>query len=243
MYSMIARILEQQQAICAVLADDRKNWHRMPSDREFTTLEIVSQVLQPLSVFSDALSWESQVTVSAIRPLLKHITTSLLSMLIKETITDSLGSRYICREVLELIDKCSFLDLRFKTNALSDNASTIAQLKAEAKEIVESLDGAAEPEGAPPPPKKSKGLGAILLKVAPDKPQRAESVTERIGRSLITSSCCQILTLMEPLSWWKREQHSFPILAQLAHKYLCVCGTSVPSERLFSQAGYIVNEL
>ena len=47
-YSLIARILEQQQAICAVLADDRKNWHRMPSDREFTTLEIVAQVLQPL---------------------------------------------------------------------------------------------------------------------------------------------------------------------------------------------------
>ena len=161
---MIARILEQQQAICAVPVDDRKNWHQMPSDREFTTLEIVSQVLQPLSVFTDALSGESQVTVSAIRPLLKHITTSLLSvstsdcMLIKETITDSLGSRYICQEVLELIDKCSFLDPRFETNALPDNAGTIAQLKAEAKEIIESPDGAAEPEGAPPPPKKSKGL-------------------------------------------------------------------------------------
>lgn len=250
---MIARILEQQQAICAVLADDRKNWHRMPSDREFTTLEIVSQVLQPLSVFTDALSRESQVTVSAIRPLLKHITTSLLSvstsdcMLIKdmkETITDSLGSRYICQEVSELIDKCSFLDPRFKTNALPDNASTIAQLKAEAKEIVESLDGAAEPEGAPPPPKKSKGLGAILLKIAPDKPQRAESVTERIAKEFDHFLLLpNIDPDADPLSWWKREQHSFPILAQLARKYLCVCGTSVPSERLFSQAGYIVNDL
>ena len=109
-HSMIARILEQQQAIYAVLADDK---YRMPSDHEFTTLEIVSQVLQPLSVVTDALSGESQVTVSAIRPLLKHITTSLLSvstsdcMLIKdmkETITDSLGSRYFCQEVSELID-------------------------------------------------------------------------------------------------------------------------------------------
>ena len=79
-YSMIARILEQQQAICVVLADDRKNLHRMPSDHEFTTLEIVSKVLQPLSVFTDALSGESQVTVSEIHPLLKHITTSLLSV-------------------------------------------------------------------------------------------------------------------------------------------------------------------
>jgi len=96
----------------------------------------------------------------------------------KETISDSLGSCYIHQKVSELIDKCSFLDPRFKTDALPDNASTIAQLKAEVKEIVESPDGAAEPEGAPPPPKKSKGLAAILLNV---KPQRAESVTERIA--------------------------------------------------------------
>ena len=98
-YSTITRILEQQQAICAVLADDRKHWHLMPSDREFTTLEIVSQVLQPLSVFTDALSGETQVTVLAIRPLLTHITTSLLSVStsdcmlmkdMKETISDSL---------------------------------------------------------------------------------------------------------------------------------------------------------
>ena len=63
------------------------------------------------------------------------------------TITDSLRS---C--------KCSFLDLRFKTNALPGTASTIAQLKAAAKEIVENPDGAAGPEGAPRPPRKSKGL-------------------------------------------------------------------------------------
>ena len=82
------------------------------------------------------------------------------------------------------------------------------------------------------------------MNIAPDKPQRAESVTERIAKELD-----HFLLLpntdpdADPLSWWKREQQSFPILAQLACKYLCVCGTSVPSERLFSQAGYIVNEL
>ena len=47
---MIARNLEQQQAICAVLAEDRKNWHRMPTDSKFSTLEAVASVLEPLSV-------------------------------------------------------------------------------------------------------------------------------------------------------------------------------------------------
>jgi len=156
-YSMIARILEQQQA---VLADDRKHWHLMPSDREFTTLEIVSQVLQPLPVFTDTLSGEPKLPYHNPSSLiLLSVSTSdcMLMKDMKETIYDSLGSCYIQQKVSELIDKCSFLDSSFKTDALPDNASTFAQLKAEAEEIVESPDGAAEPEGAPPPPRRAKG--------------------------------------------------------------------------------------
>ena len=47
----------------------------------------------------------------------------------------------------------------------------------------------------------------------------------------------------DPLVWWKKIVSSFPILSTLDRKYLCACGTSVPSERLFLQAGYVVNNL
>ena len=33
-YDMVSRIVEQQQANSAVLAEDQKNWYRMPSDSE-----------------------------------------------------------------------------------------------------------------------------------------------------------------------------------------------------------------
>ena len=46
-----------------------------------------------------------------------------------------------------------------------------------------------------------------------------------------------------PLTWWRDEQKKFPVLASLASKYLGICGTSVPSERLFSQGGNNVNTL
>ena len=36
---MIDRILEQQQVISAVLANDHKNWHHMPTDQEVSVLE------------------------------------------------------------------------------------------------------------------------------------------------------------------------------------------------------------
>ena len=37
-YLIIFRILEQQQALSAVPAEDRKNWHRMPTDPELSVL-------------------------------------------------------------------------------------------------------------------------------------------------------------------------------------------------------------
>lgn len=45
------------------------------------------------------------------------------------------------------------------------------------------------------------------------------------------------------VSWWDTNKVKFPTLFSLASKYLIIQGTSVPSERLFSSAGLILNEL
>ncbi|XP_024888593.1 zinc finger BED domain-containing protein 4-like [Temnothorax curvispinosus] len=42
-----------------------------------------------------------------------------------------------------------------------------------------------------------------------------------------------------PLQYWKSVKHTFPMLYEQAIKYVSVLGTSVPSERIFSQAGDI----
>ena len=43
-YEMVSRIV-QQQALGSVLAADRKNWHKMPTDAEFSVLETIVEVL------------------------------------------------------------------------------------------------------------------------------------------------------------------------------------------------------
>lgn len=46
-----------------------------------------------------------------------------------------------------------------------------------------------------------------------------------------------------PTSWWKFNENSYPNMFILANKYLCAqVATSVPSERIFSKGGYIVDD-
>jgi len=51
------------------------------------------------------------------------------------------------------------------------------------------------------------------------------------------------ITFSNPLEWWRQHKDTFPILAYLAQVYLAVQATSAPSERVFSQASKIINNL
>lgn len=44
-----------------------------------------------------------------------------------------------------------------------------------------------------------------------------------------------------PLKWWRDNARRYPLLSSLAKTYRCIPATSVPSERVFSTAGDIVN--
>lgn len=67
-YDIVECFLEQQQAVCAVLADNRNKWHLMPKDLDVTTMEALKN--GPLREFTDALSGEQHPTVSSVLPLL-----------------------------------------------------------------------------------------------------------------------------------------------------------------------------
>lgn len=60
---MIQRVLEQQRALSDVLSADKKFRHLVPTWQDVDVLESINQALQPLQVFTDALSSESYVSV------------------------------------------------------------------------------------------------------------------------------------------------------------------------------------
>ena len=100
----------------------------------------------------------------------------------------------------------------------------------------------------PPVTKRVKGLAGILKKVVQDETSVSSgssvpSDTERVEKETNYYFDLPAADLeSDPLHWWRSERKHFPILAMLAQKYLCIFGTSVPSERLFSKSGFIVNE-
>ena len=46
----------------------------------------------------------------------------------------------------------------------------------------------------------------------------------------------------DPLEWWKKKETLMPILAEVARALLCIPGSSVPSERVFSKSGQLLNK-
>lgn len=46
----------------------------------------------------------------------------------------------------------------------------------------------------------------------------------------------------DALVWWKRNQFVYPRLLQIVRKRLCIMGTSVPCERIFSKAGQTITK-
>lgn len=75
---MVHRLLEQQQAVCAVFMENRAIWHLNPSDGVYSILECLDEVCFPLLKFTDMFSGETYVTVSSIIPVLSHITDEIL---------------------------------------------------------------------------------------------------------------------------------------------------------------------
>ena len=64
---------------------------------------------------------------------------------------------------------------------------------------------------------------------------------DRVEREVSQFKAEEIENSDDPLRWWKLNQHQFPILCSLAKKFSCITATTLPCERMFSNAGTIVD--
>ena len=105
----------------------------------------------------------------------------------------------------------------------------------------------------PPSPKKVKiektdtvaetVFGDIFgdIYICGQTPPKTPSVLAE-SQVILYKECPSIKVEKDPLEWWKENEFKgFQMVARLAKMLLCIPGTSVPSERVFSTAGDILN--
>ena len=260
-YEMISRVIEQQQAISAVLAEDRKYWYAMPTDDELHVLETVVEVLKDVFFLTDALSGETDVTASSLRCITMHLMSKLspcssdnhIAANMKQVMKDDLEGRNDLPKVSEALDICSFLDPRFKTRYLEDKTNTMSLITEECISFLEVVDNSTEPHvdeqpsSNPPLAKKLRGLSAIIKNFEEENGDMESAIEEQTTEQRVNTEITSYLDFpvasadTSPLLWWKTECRRFPALSHLAVKYLCIPATSVPSERVFSRGGQIVS--
>jgi len=137
---MILRVCEQQPVISAVLHQRRDLVHLECSPEEWRILEDIGDVFEPFKVATDYLSGEKYPTISAVGPLLSEIKSktefsesdSPTVREVKRVLAADMNSRYRDKEVVQVFNMASFLDLCFKTLAelpCSIQEETVENLK------------------------------------------------------------------------------------------------------------------
>ena len=136
MQAMVARVLEQEKAVHQVLSNDHKTAHLIATWQDIEVLKSINKALAPLADLTDIISGEDYVTISAVKPLLHHISTKALAEEsddtkltsdIKERIRSRLTEKYSDSEVNMLLDLATVLDPCFKVDYI--NASDFAAVK------------------------------------------------------------------------------------------------------------------
>uniref|UniRef100_A0A8C2KQJ3 HAT C-terminal dimerisation domain-containing protein n=1 Tax=Cyprinus carpio TaxID=7962 RepID=A0A8C2KQJ3_CYPCA len=243
-YEMVERFLEQQKAVCSVLADDRKKWH----------------VLSPVSSFTDALSGEKHTTLSAVLPLSWKIFSTLtveegdsnLKRQLKDNIREDLRQRYENTHLQLILNTATFLDPRFKDSfvTLREEVKQNLMISVDLLKAGGQSQQTSSPDDKQQPAKKTKSdLKSLLANIQGEKKSEhgegsssredEGAETELKNEFSVYEKMPEISAGEDPLTWWRTHETTLPHLAQFAKKYLCISASSSASEHVFSTSGLI----
>ncbi|KAJ8346464.1 hypothetical protein SKAU_G00278650 [Synaphobranchus kaupii] len=168
----------------------------------------------------------------------------------KAAITQDLERRYTDPALHDYLQRATALDPRFKSLPSLDESSRVRLYRDLTTDILEheqqcqaeKAGPSTEERNPPSPPPQKKTAMAELFGELFKTEERARSfsqITEEEVTSYKLADCIHVDA--DPFMWWKANECKFPHVANVAQRHLCVPGTSVASERIFSTAGDIVN--
>ena len=261
-YEMLDRLLKLRWPITAVLSDGEVT---KVSDRyldlkseQWKLAEDLVTILEPFSIATTFFSYEENVSMSAVYPILNGILNQLAtsqpseSVVIKqfkETVSSNIIERFELRTLHNAHPMLltAILDPRFKNLTLSKfTDSEQEQLKQSIVDLMEMYKEFEENE---------TDLHTSPTEPAIKRPKKLSALDKLLGEEKMISEL-PLSTELEkylaehpsprrenPLQWWKGNAARFKVLSYVARRLLCMPATTTSSERVFSTAGITVNKL
>ncbi|CAI6377428.1 unnamed protein product [Macrosiphum euphorbiae] len=266
-HDMMGSLTKNREAVNNCLRSNPKTeeWYITVSQND--TMTDLINILEPFKTATEILGGDKYVTLSIVGRLFKNLISSLEciqtdSVTIKDIkllISSDLKKRQ--DKMGDIIHKAAALDPRYRSlKYLSeeDSQNTWASLETE---LLENTVNYNENEKQPctsqcsveeredtvdQPRNKKMKKSHSLLADSDDEDSHDEDedmADEGLQQLKRYRQYAEIVPKnIDPLVWWKANSYKFPVIAKLARKYLCIVATSVPSERLFSQAGQVVSQ-
>lgn len=253
-YYMLERLLKLKIPVIAVLDRSEKREIRqlMIKDRHWELARDIVKILAPFENVTAVLGGQKYVTASLLLPLVQKLRKRCQQPASEDEPAAARRFRNALLQALEdkfdqgleaTLRKASALDPRFRSLKFVDAAEhddlKRSILQEASRQLTEGDDDCSIETPAKKKPDCSKL--AALMEDEDDGSTCASSAVEEDVQLYFSSKALPIDT--DPLAWWSAHASEFPYLAVLARRYLCVPATSVPSERVFSCAGVIVNKL
>lgn len=241
-YHMLSRFIQMLKPVNEILLDDTSS-PDMLSSSEIEELKQLNELLKPFDYITTNLSGESYVTISQIIPMvnclqsqLRDFTTTSQNVIdTKSMLLKELEKRFGQVELVPKIAIATVLDPRFKNLHFKDpvaNSKSLTKIREALKQRDTSSSTESEGEDESYDFWKTHKLLAHG-----GKKRRMNQGNSELGLYLGN----QVSPLKSnPLEVWEEMRSVFPGLYKQARMHLVNMATSVPAERLFSNAGSIM---
>ena len=260
-YYMLELFIEQYIAIRTALCLLDRNDLIISMEKMDVIKEII-EILRPFEQVTREMSADSYVSISKIIPLSKAlqrltVITDGVGGTLSEKLSARMRRKFLSIEENRLLANSTLLDPRLKKLAFADDsaagrAARFISSEAAAHQSRDNDDTSPESSNSDRHTEQedttqvgNSGANETLWQLLDRRV--ADNETLRNPGINATTEMQQYMKNQnlkrkeDPIAWWKEHSSSYPLLQNIAKKYLSIPGTSVPAERLFSTAGKVVS--
>lgn len=246
---MMIRFLEMLSFLSPMLFNDITA-PSMPTAIEIDILQQLIDLLQPLEYVTKESSEENYITISKVIPMINCLLKQLAQIKpfdvlieIKDVLHAEIIRRFGLIEQVKPIAIATILDQRFKNLHFSDPvacSSAMAELRRLSKPDILSSESEGEVSEVTENVKSYDFWAHHKILAQGEKKKKSSLFTNDELLLYLSNPVCPLKS--NPLELWEDMKTVFPMLYKQSRISFTMVATSVPSERMFSNAGAIMTK-